>query len=496
MKKILPFLLVLLSLDLFSQAKISEMVTYTGDPSGGYVPIVIGGVNRKVDAANFGYTRVDSVVISSGNLVTYKNGIAVRTQALPSATLGYTAENVANKNATNGYAGIDNTGKIPITLLPTGSLVYKGVWNASTNAPALTNGSGTNGWQYNVGTAGTANLGAGAIAFSIGDMIIYNGTTWERNPAGNTVLSVNGLQGNLTLTAGEIAPTTARTYTSAAERTLWNAAAPLASPAFTGVPTATTALTGDRSTRIATTDFVGQEIRNAPGLNFRSPGIGFRIVKSISDTIVGAKNWIAGAGMRLDSTDTTITVSATGTGGSSVTSTSSGYKVLTGNTVKSLLPGNGGSLDSTTTPGSIIINKETTIQGAPTTLYPIVAGGIYYMGSINLSAASSTAGLLRMWIPRSGTISEVSIQYSMANATGGVFGSATEVSTFTLVKNGVTNATIQSVNWGSVVQGRIYNSAMSMAVVKGDYVEIKVTIPTPYAVLPTQARFAFYFIIK
>lgn len=58
------------------------------------------------------------------------------------------------------------------------SNIYKGTWNATTNTPTLTNGIGTAGWYYRVTVAGTFN----AVAYSVGDDVIYNGTVWERIP--------------------------------------------------------------------------------------------------------------------------------------------------------------------------------------------------------------------------------------------------------------------------------------------------------------------------
>lgn len=60
----------------------------------------------------------------------------------------------------------------------TASQIYKGTWNASTNTPSLSNGSGVAGWYYRVTTAGTFN----SVAYSVGDDIIYNGSIWERIP--------------------------------------------------------------------------------------------------------------------------------------------------------------------------------------------------------------------------------------------------------------------------------------------------------------------------
>jgi len=94
-----------------------------------------------------------------------------------------TKEKLSNKGAFNGYPSLDAFGKIPIAQIPAsliGAVIYQGVWNAATNTPALSNGTGTKGFYYVVGTAGTQNLGSGNIIFTINDFVIHNGTAWER----------------------------------------------------------------------------------------------------------------------------------------------------------------------------------------------------------------------------------------------------------------------------------------------------------------------------
>lgn len=61
---------------------------------------------------------------------------------------------------------------------------YKGSWNASTNTPTLINGVGISGDNYKVSVAGSQNLGSGTIVFTIGDLVIYNGTIWEKIEGG------------------------------------------------------------------------------------------------------------------------------------------------------------------------------------------------------------------------------------------------------------------------------------------------------------------------
>jgi hypothetical protein len=75
-----------------------------------------------------------------------------------------------------------------------GTLSYQGGWNASTNVPALVSSVGTNGYYYVVTAAGSTNLN-GITDWAIGDWAIFNGTVWQKIDQTNTVTSVNGQTG-------------------------------------------------------------------------------------------------------------------------------------------------------------------------------------------------------------------------------------------------------------------------------------------------------------
>jgi len=70
------------------------------------------------------------------------------------------------------------TGKIDAVYLSSSSDTPKGAWDASTNTPTLADGSGTAGDYYDVTVAGSSDLGSGSIAFTVGDVVKYNGTVW------------------------------------------------------------------------------------------------------------------------------------------------------------------------------------------------------------------------------------------------------------------------------------------------------------------------------
>ena len=81
---------------------------------------------------------------------------------------------------------------------------FRGVWNASTNTPTLTSGSGTGGHYYVVSVAGTTNLNGNA-SWSVGDWVVFNGVSsaWQRVPNSQLVSSVNGYTGAVSLTSAD-----------------------------------------------------------------------------------------------------------------------------------------------------------------------------------------------------------------------------------------------------------------------------------------------------
>lgn len=93
-------------------------------------------------------------------------------------------------NVASGLAALDNTGKVPISILPLnlfGALTIQGTWNASTNSPALTSGVGSKGAYYVVSVAGATSLD-GISEWQPGDMAIFNGTVWQKAFGGGTLV--------------------------------------------------------------------------------------------------------------------------------------------------------------------------------------------------------------------------------------------------------------------------------------------------------------------
>ena len=73
---------------------------------------------------------------------------------------------------------------LPVTENP---IIYKGAWNASTNASPVVIGTDgkvngtvpTTGWEYSISATGTQNIGNGSQEYQVGGFVIYDGTIWD-----------------------------------------------------------------------------------------------------------------------------------------------------------------------------------------------------------------------------------------------------------------------------------------------------------------------------
>jgi hypothetical protein len=105
-----------------------------------------------------------------------------------------------------------------------GGSIYQSVWNASTNSPTLTSSVGTKGYYYIVSVDGTTNLN-GITDWKVGDWAIFNGTAWNKVDNSDSVSSVNGFTGAVSLTTANISEVTNLYYTEARVNANTNVAA-------------------------------------------------------------------------------------------------------------------------------------------------------------------------------------------------------------------------------------------------------------------------------
>lgn len=131
----------------------------------------------------------------------------------PTTLAGYgiaDAVAAAQIGAANGVAGLDATGHVPSAQLPAsvvGALEYQGTWDANANAPAIATGSASatnKGWYYRVSVAG-ATVVDGNGGWHVGDWIVSNGATWDKIDNYESVVSVAGRTGAVTLAYADIA---------------------------------------------------------------------------------------------------------------------------------------------------------------------------------------------------------------------------------------------------------------------------------------------------
>ena len=161
----------------------------------------------RATTSTLGGVKVDGLTI------TIDNGTGVISSAsaylLPTAGIG--SGGALGGVKVDGSSITINNGVISVSTGLSGTVVFKGAWNANTNSPTLASGTGTTGWQYIVSTGGTRNLGGGQATYAAGDLVIYDGTNWINVAANNGVVSFNARTGAITLTSSDV--TTALGYT-------------------------------------------------------------------------------------------------------------------------------------------------------------------------------------------------------------------------------------------------------------------------------------------
>jgi len=153
-----------------------------------------------------------------GDTSTFSGGNGIDTVAQSTDTLVISVDDtfvevVSRKGQSNGYASLDANGRVPSSQLPSSAFEYKGEWNANTNTPDIyPSYTGNSGDQYRVATGGTQNLGNGSVTFEVGDFVFYNGSTWDKIDNTESVTSVNGQTGAVSLDSDNIAEGSTNLY--------------------------------------------------------------------------------------------------------------------------------------------------------------------------------------------------------------------------------------------------------------------------------------------
>lgn len=144
-------------------------------------------------------------------------------------------------------------------------ITYKGTWNASTNAPTLSNSdTGKTGFLYQVAVAGSVDFGAGSISFDVGDKVVNNGTTWDKWDMTDAVSSVNGFTGAVVLGTDNVSEGVTNLYftTSRAQAAITGGASTI----VTANLTADRALLSNASGKVAASTVTSTELGYVSGV--------------------------------------------------------------------------------------------------------------------------------------------------------------------------------------------------------------------------------------
>lgn len=177
-----------------------------------------------------------------------------------------------------------------------GGAIYQGTWNASTNSPTLTSGTGTKGYYYVVDVAGSTNLD-GVTDWKVGDWAIFNGTAWQKVDNTDAVSSVNGAIGAVTITTTGTANRISVTGGSGLTPTIDIAATYVGQTSITTLGTVTTGTWGSGAVIGGATMTLGSDAtgdiyyRSAGGILTRLPvGSNGQVLTLAS----GLPSWAAG----------------------------------------------------------------------------------------------------------------------------------------------------------------------------------------------------------
>lgn len=157
-----------------------SMLNYTGT-------FDVATVNTSVIWNNSSTATVDTIKKAqrdaNGNIITdtYETITDAYSKFVQKSHIGYHTD-----ASVTGVCPLDSNGLVPVERMPTEALIFKGLWKASTNTPALADGVGTKGDYYISSDSGSVDFGHGAITFSESDTVIYDGSVWHRVASGMT----------------------------------------------------------------------------------------------------------------------------------------------------------------------------------------------------------------------------------------------------------------------------------------------------------------------
>lgn len=125
---------------------------------------------------------------------------------------------VTSKGQALGVVPLNASGKIDTQYFSFNAVNFKGVWDASTNTPTLSDTVGSNGDMYICKVGGVVDLGGGSMTMSANDQLFYASDIgrWVNVAASAPVLTVNGKSGTVTIGTDDIVEGASNLYFTAA----------------------------------------------------------------------------------------------------------------------------------------------------------------------------------------------------------------------------------------------------------------------------------------
>jgi len=127
------------------------------------------------------------------------------------------------------------------------------------------------------------------------------------------------------------------------------------------------------------------------------------------------------------------------------------------------------------------------LQGAlASVVFNPTAAAVYYAGGIINASAAATAGVRRLYIPKTGTIKSC---YGLFNQTASA---SANTGTLNIRLNNTTDTLVGSAQAHNVTNTVYSSTSLSIAVTQGDYLEFKWTVPATTAPTNVSSSFIIY----